>query len=220
MGNDDRKAFFRVLSRILGPELRAQGFAGSGTTYRRLIDPAIHVVNIQGSRYGGECCVNLGVHLRFLPTSLGDLVDPKRISEPNCEFRTRLADHGESDHWWPYGDTECEAERSAEDVLEMFGRRGAPYFAKWSDFPGRFIDLTVADVARGETSKLPGHLLELRAALAMARIHLHMQNREMAREFALFGLSSLGRATGLKHAFDEILSCTTDGDSAAGGLHR
>src|SRR6185369_13609841 len=95
MSANDRKTFFAALNPILGPVLRAQGFIGSGTNYQRYRDPIIQVLKIQGSRHGDGCFVNLGVHLQFLPTSVDKPVDQKKISEPECEFRIRLARVGE-----------------------------------------------------------------------------------------------------------------------------
>ena len=87
-------AFRERLKIKLAPLLRGHGFSGSGVNFRRHVGDVIQVLNIQGSRYGGSCCVNLAVHLTFLPTVLGDAPDPKKITESLCEFRKRLAPDG------------------------------------------------------------------------------------------------------------------------------
>jgi hypothetical protein len=89
--------FREQLKRKLAPLLRGHGFSGSGVNFRRHVGDVIQVLNIQGSRYGGSCCVNLAVHLTFLPTVLGDPPDAKKITESLCEFRKRLAPDGEFD---------------------------------------------------------------------------------------------------------------------------
>lgn len=58
---DAYKRFHDILRIDLVPLLRSDGFKRSGTTFRRITGEVIHIVNIQGSRYGGECCVNLGL---------------------------------------------------------------------------------------------------------------------------------------------------------------
>ena len=71
-----------MLKHNLAPLLRSDGFKGSGKTFRRFENELIHVVNIQGSRYGSMCCVNLAVHLSFLPTAGGGrLIDIEKIKE-------------------------------------------------------------------------------------------------------------------------------------------
>src|SRR5579875_1395554 len=121
----DYERFHHLLKRDLFPLLRAEGFKGSGTTFRRIKNEIIHVVNIQGSRYGGECCVNLCVHLSFLPIpGMDRLTDPKKLKEYECCFRNRLHEAREDDHWWSYGTTEAEAEASLANLIATYRRRG------------------------------------------------------------------------------------------------
>src|ERR1700730_18637100 len=103
---DSYKRFHELLKREFIPLLRGEGFKGSGTTFRRIRGGAIHVINVQGSRYGCQCCVNLGLQFSFLPTSGGGPVrDPMKLKEYECNFRDRLHESQESDNWWRYGAT-------------------------------------------------------------------------------------------------------------------
>lgn len=55
----------RVLNQLFASTLRrcfADGFTGSGRTFRRVAGEWVHVVNVQGSRYGGQFGVNVAVH--------------------------------------------------------------------------------------------------------------------------------------------------------------
>src|SRR5262245_47071901 len=91
---DSYSEFHTLLTERFVPLLRSDGFVGTGTTFRRLNGEAIHVVNIQGFRYGGRCCVNQAVHYTFMPTLGEGSVDAKKIKEYQCEFRSRLAEPG------------------------------------------------------------------------------------------------------------------------------
>lgn len=75
----------------------------SGRTYRRTRNGQIHVVNIQGSRYGGKFAINLAIQPVTIPDVLGNDPDSKKITESKCEFRKRLSESGE-DQWWSYDD--------------------------------------------------------------------------------------------------------------------
>lgn len=55
---DAYERFHQLLKRDFLPLLRADGFKGSGNTFRRVKGDRIDVVNVQGSRHGGKCCVN------------------------------------------------------------------------------------------------------------------------------------------------------------------
>ena len=205
MAPDDRKLFLQVLREVFAPELRTDGFRGSGANYRRFRDPVIQVVNIQGSRYGGQCCVNLGLHLSFLPAVGSLLPDPKTLTESACEFRWRLAPEGQQDHWWSYGADEASAKASATRITELYRERGKPQLDQWLDFRDRFIGVTVEGLERRQPDTVPRGATNVRAALAFARIHTHLGNPERAREFAEFGLKHIGRATALQSELERLL---------------
>jgi hypothetical protein len=111
----------------LAPLLRAEGYTGSGHTYRRTVGEWIHVVNVQGSRYGGEFAVNLGLQPLGIPDSNGGLPNPKSITEEVCTFRRRMAESPAAEHqWWPHDGTEegmSIAVRQAAAVYDKVGRR-------------------------------------------------------------------------------------------------
>src|SRR5688572_14666010 len=122
---DANERFHQLLKRDLSPLLRAEGFKGSGQTFWRKIDERIDVVNVQGSRGGGKCCINLATHYSFLPLDGGGLVkEPNKFKEYDCVFRARLHDSGESDHWWVYGRSDAEANVSVDNLIDLFKRRG------------------------------------------------------------------------------------------------
>jgi hypothetical protein len=206
MATDDRKLFLGALREVLTAELRSDGFRGSNANYRRFRDPVIQVINIQGSRYGGECCMNLGIHLAFLPTVVGQAPEPGKLTEPECEFRRRLAPDGRQDQWWTYGWDEASAKASAAHLAELYRDRGKPHLDGWLEFPGRFADITVKDLENRRADALLGSTTSVRAALAFARMHVHLNRPDRAREFAEFGLIHLGPATALQPEFERLLS--------------
>lgn len=201
---DPYDRFHRLLKSRLQPRLRDEGFKGSGTTLRRIAGERIDVLNIQGSRYGGQCCVNFGVHFSFLPSAGGSVIDLKKIQEYQCEFRDRLHEPPESDHWWAYGETDADAEGSVASLVEMYERRGALFFGKFEPFPDAFERIAPIDIESGDLSALLGYLTGVRAALTMARIMKHIGRVERSREFAAVGLKNLGRGMGLKSELERL----------------
>ena len=184
--------FRSQLKEKLAPFMRAAGFSGSGATFRRSAGDVIQLLHVQGSRYGGSCCVNLGIHLKFLPTVLGHSPDPKKITEPLCEFRRRLAPEGQADCWWNYGDDEHEAARSVDNLVALVRRLALPHFDRFGAFPESFERITPQALASRDFSMLPGNMTAPRAALVMARIAAHLGRADRVREFAEVGLASVG----------------------------
>ena len=204
------ETFRDFLKQNFSPLLRTEGFKGSGTTFRRIKGEAIHIINIQGSKWGGECCVNLAVHFLFLPTTIGQPVgDYKKLRHSECEFRSRLHGPGESDHWWPYGTTDTECQSSAADLIDTYRRWGTKCFELFEPFPEVFEKITAVEMDAGDFSKLPPTRSALvRLALTMARIMSHLRRLEKCREFAEVGLRHLGTASGLRAELEQLSNAT------------
>lgn len=201
---DAYERFHQLLKRDFSPVLRADGFKGSGNTFRRIKGDRIDVINVQGSRYGGKCCVNLAAQYSFLPSMGGGRVaDPKNLKEYECTFRDRLREATE-DHWWSYGATDAEGEASVASVIDLYKRRGAFFFGKFEPFPEVFERVTAAQLDVGDLTKLPSAVSVVYAAVTMARIMKHLGHREKCREFAEVGLRHLGRAVGLKAELERL----------------
>lgn len=199
---NERDQFHSQVKLLLKPAFVADGFRPSGTTYRRTLGEVIHVIALQGSVHGGQCCVCLGIHLTFFP---GD-ADPNKITEPDCEFRTRLAPSGQTDCWWSYGATEQEARASAESILRLYREVAVPYFQSFFTFPDDFIRVTPPMLASDAPLPFPGRSTEVRRALALSRIALHAGHIADAKQFAEFGLTRVGPAIALKNEFRKILA--------------
>ncbi len=204
---NEREQFQSQVKLALKPALIADGFRASGTTYRRTLGEVIHILTIQGSIHGGQCCVCLGIHLTFLPPiGSSGTCDPTKISEPECEFRTRLTPPDKTDFWWSYGNTEHEARISADSILRLYREIGIPYFQRFSEFPDDFVRVSPAMLASDAPLPFPGRSTEVRRALALSRIALHTGRIADAHQFAEFGLAHSGPAVALKSEFRKILA--------------
>jgi hypothetical protein len=76
----------KLLQAALAPSLKAAGFKKAGATWSRPSPLTIAVVNLQGSQWGPQFYVNLGVYFR----ELGGKLKP---CEAECHIRTRLDAH-------------------------------------------------------------------------------------------------------------------------------
>lgn len=187
------------------PEIRKLGFKGSGKNFRRVRGETVNAINIQGSTTGTRFYVNLGLHLTFLPAGYGEEAIPaNKIKEIDCEFRWRL--HPQ-DNWrvdWNYGSTQEESAMISRDALKAYIDYGEPAFQR---FPTPAAVAEAMPIA-GTWSAAPLTTTEIRFLLTLARIHRHLGNRDLSRQFANLGLAKLGSATGL-HADFELLAQTT-----------
>lgn len=208
-----RKAFQAAFRRSVVPWLKQQGFEGSGATFRRYVDQAVHVVNLQARSRGGEAAVNLGVHFRFLPSSPA-APPPEKLVQEWCALRRRLAPQGESDFWWRYGNTAEEAAAAVEHMLVTLQDCGAAWFTAWGVFPGGYLGLTP-----GRAGELDGQFLFGTPLLAMAHVLAVHRQAVLARALVAQalqrveqqeGVADLTRVAMRERASGVLALCTAD----------
>ena len=208
---DPKQLFQAQVKTTLAPELDAAGFKQSGLTFRRVVGEVVQVLILQSSRDGSQFCVCLGIHLLFLPVAGNSaLGDPRSITEPECEFRRRLAPQGQNDFWWPFGPAGDESSRSVISVLNLYREQGQPYFARFSEFPNDFTRVTTATAEADYLELFPPCPTEVRRDLALARINQKLGNNNAVHFFANRGLARVGPAVALKAAFRSLLRSSLD----------
>ena len=145
-------------------------------------------------------------HFSFLPPEGGrQVAEPKKFKEYHCTFRDRLHEEGsKGDHWWSYGTTDAEAEVSLADLIDMYKRRGALFFARFEPFPEVFERMTPADIDKPDLSKVSALLNPPYAAMIIARVMKHLGHGEKCRQFAEAGLRHVGRATRLQWELEQL----------------
>ncbi|MDH5694477.1 MAG: DUF4304 domain-containing protein [Gammaproteobacteria bacterium] len=206
-----KEKFFEILKEEFSPKLREIGFKGSGQNFRRIYSPLIHTINIQGNKYGDSCCVNLGIHLEFLPItwSASKLPDINKIKGADCEFRKRLAPNRDQDYWWKYkGELLSNTTRSARSLIETYRKYGEPGFQNFKTVDDVLGMLSVSEIEQEKYINVFGGVVPVRGALTMARIYSHVGNVEKSVEFAKLGLKLLGRATALRSELERLASAT------------
>ncbi len=191
----DRTAFLRLLSRQLFPQLRADGFAGSGSTLRRSIGPVLQVFNVQGSTDATSFFVNLGATL--LPLVPGPEPVASEVKEYQCIFRARLHPSDPPRQAWAYGETEDDAADVAARLHDAYRTRGRAWFDDHGGAPGS-LRRRIEDPAA--MALHPAHVL------SMARIAEQIGDIDRCRQLASEGLRRAPeRATGLVADFHRLL---------------
>lgn len=181
----------------LSPLLKSDGFFGSGRTFRRISGDLIHVVNVQGSRYGGEFAVNLGIQPQCIPDVVGNSPDATKIGAELCEFRRRLSETG-SDRWWKHdGSKESmdAAVRAAASVCATIGRR---LFAELTRPESPLHTVTPAQFEAGHYSFSGFGSSKVRMARSLALMRRSAGNLADASAFARIALANLGSADALR----------------------
>jgi hypothetical protein len=184
----------------LAPVLRAEGFVGSGRTFRRIGEHLIQVVQVQGSQWGGQFAVNLGIQPTCIQSDLSTPADFRKIAPEACEFRRRLSTDG-ADQWWSYVGTPESMDAAVAEATEVYLAVGPPAFAAMSDANSPIWTLTPKEFA-GRAPKLLGFeslgfmSTEVRMARALALMRQAAGNRQDAVGFARHALDQIGDGPG------------------------
>lgn len=191
----DLSTFQKTLARHLYPVLRREGFKGSGATLRRVVEPVVHVFNLQGSTSGDRCYLNLGAHLDFLPG--GPIRTPDKRLEYECEFRNRIRSPA-NDHAWRYGETPEQGETTALAIVAAWESQGRPWFARLARWPEDFAALVEAfDLDEGHPA----------SGRTMATIAVRLGDRPRARLIAEAALARMPeRANGVRYDLQQLLA--------------
>jgi hypothetical protein len=191
MGDSPRFCLEPPIRAFLAPKLRQDGYAGSGLTFRRVRSEWIQVVNVQGSRYGGQFAVNLAVHPIAIPDVRGELPDPKTITVELCEFRRRLSAAG-ADQWWAYEKSLDAIDSAMRDATDVYERHGRPLMDLISSSTSPLLTVKPIDFQGGHFDFLGFGSMKARMALVLARMRKSAGRSDDALAFAKVGLEACG----------------------------
>jgi hypothetical protein len=163
-------------------------------------DRWIHIITIQGSRYGGSFAVNMGLHFATAPDLAGNPLALKKMNEAHCAFRRRLSETN-YDRWWKH-DLDAEsmlaAVASAASVYSLYGRR---YFEAACT---GLMALTPEALISGAYDLQGFGNTKVGLGLSLARIRKIEGRVEDSRGFAAYALQHAGSATALRKELQEL----------------
>lgn len=206
---DHKKAFYKQLREDFYPLLREQGFKGSGQHFRRINGDVIHTINIQNNKYGGSCCINLGLHLSFLPIAWpkDQMPDLSTIKEIDCVFRMRLAPKGKSDYWWKFksGVIYPSVEKRVQHLIKTYQEEGETKFAQFDTVEKVANMISVEQIEKANYLEIFGGCVPAHGAMIMAKINKHLGNIELSKSLAEAGLKVLDGAEVLRNELEGFL---------------
>ncbi|MCV2366471.1 DUF4304 domain-containing protein [Paucibacter sp. DJ1R-11] len=192
-----------ALKQHLAPLLRSDGFSGTGRTFRRVRDGWIQVIGVQGSRHGGQFAINLGLQPLSVAHVLGELPDPKKITDSLCEFRRRLTADG-SDQWWSHGQSQESMNQAAEQAAAVYVTVGRKLLASVSGPQSPFEQISPEVFARSTESFVGFGSTRVRMALVLSLLRRSQHRFSESAAFAEIGLGDVGSAAGLRPKLEEL----------------
>jgi hypothetical protein len=187
----------------LAPLLREDGFSGSGRTFRRVMDGWVHIIGVQGSRYGGAFAVNLAIHPLTIPDTAGKTPDPRKMKVEHCEFRRRLSETA-CDQWWKHATTLDSMIAAMEAAAQVYSRTGRPLLARVSGTDMPLMTVTAAEFVAGAYDFAGFSSTKVRMSLALARLRKSQGRLAESTAFAAWGLENVKPAEFLSREFKNV----------------
>ena len=195
--------FKKQISKSLSERLKELDFRGSGFGYKRDSENFIFIIGIQASRYGGKCCVELGIHPKEITDLFGNELNFRTMKYYDCEFRMRLtksqskkwwnfSTKNTDNKWWDYSISEKENIKTSESIFQSAKAEAIPLIELFESDNYIFDDLNVNDLTNPK-NKIGGLNLigtETRLIWALSKIY-EKRNSQKALEFAKLGISKL-----------------------------
>ena len=195
--------FKKIITKEISPFLRQKKWKGSGFDYNKQTENVVKAIKFQPNRYGGEFCIELGVHFDFIPIADKEM---KKIKTGDMEIRIRLTPNNKSDYWWNFPKNETEKVKLFTEIKELINNKGNIFFDKYIDWENTILKFTPDDIKKGNTKEY-FNITSLRTTLMLAKMNIYKENWSNAVELSNFGLSEIkGRkGSSLIPEFKEII---------------
>jgi hypothetical protein len=192
------------------PLLRSEGFSGSGRTFRRVSEGLLHVVQLQGSQYGGKFCVNLGIQPLSIPDVRGNRPDAKKIKVELCEFRRRLSESG-VDQWWEHAGSKESMDAAVRAAAAVYAAVGRRLFLEQSGPGAPLHKVTPTQFDSGQYDFSGFRSTKVRMARSLALMRRSVGSLLDASAFAQIALADLGAGAGQALREELQALCTSNG---------
>ncbi len=192
----------------LAQVLRADGFTGSGRSFRKNHVDWLFVLTLETSRAGNAFALHIGIQPKFAPDTLGKPVDPKKLKVQLCEFRRRISSTS-TDQWWEFEATEESMTIALQAAAKIYAEYMRPLIQAICAESSIFERISIEEFSVRNMG-FEGFASDAgRLALATARYLAFKGQVEKARAFAELGLRHVGISVGLQGHFEELLQNLT-----------
>lgn len=187
------KEFKIAVSKYFAPQLRKQGWKGSGFNFYKDDLPIILVISVIPNRYGGSFYIELGIHYSFITDISGEKLNHKELKTYQLDFRRRLKDkEGKVD--WKYTSDIESCSKLLEHILNTFHTNGKSFFAQFDQSGAPWLSINPTDIdditqhSKYVDFELPP---DARSAWMISQILGFYDQKIEAVEMAKYGLSKI-----------------------------
>ncbi len=187
------KEFKVAIKRYFAPQLRNEGWKGSGFNFYKDESPLICVLSIIPNKYGGSFYLEVGVHYSFITDLSDELYETKSLKTSQLDFRRRLKDkEGKTD--WKYPTELDSCSPLLDHIWNTLQTDGQAFFKQFDQNGEPWISMDPSDLDSKELYskhvefELPP---DARSAWMISQILGYYDKRVEAIKMAKYGLSKI-----------------------------
>ena len=178
--------FIELMNNEFTPYLKSLGFKGAKNNFYRKNKPWIFTVNIFKDKYGGNCAINVGVHLDYIENKIDKLPIPSKFQVVDCIIRKRI-ELDNDNSWYYYGLDKKEGKETVDLMIKMFQKKGVPFLQKFEKYPHPFDKITYDDLIK-PTEKFKDYGIDSKKLnyihfhIFLIKFNLKIENYNLAKQ--------------------------------------
>lgn len=192
------KDFKLAIKEYFAPQLRTQGWKGSGFDFYKDDSPILFVMSFIPNKYGGSFYIEVGIHYSFITDISGELFDKKNLKTYKLDFRRRLKDKQGKVEWKYPSDVES-CSQLLDHIWTTFHTNGQAFFNQFDQYGEPWLSINPSDLnSKEKYSKYVEFELpaDARSAWMISQILGFYEKRVKAVQMAKYGLSKINPPQG------------------------
>jgi len=140
--------FIEILDSEFTPFIKSLGFKGRKNNFYKIEDSIIQTIGIFKNKYGGDCSLNIGLHIKDFPVCNSDkIIDNKKFTPSHSIIQKTLElDNGNT--ILRYGNTREEGIETVLLMNSIVEKKGLIFFEKFSEYPYPFDKIEMSDIEK------------------------------------------------------------------------
>ena len=145
-GQIEGAEFIEILKLKFNPIVKSYGFSGNKNHFYKKNSPFIYTIQIFKDKYGGNCALNVGVHLLKIETGRIELPSiPSKYNIYDCLISKNIPMNN-NNSWYYYGKTTEEGIETVSIMIEMLKEKGIPFLDQFTKYPHPFDKISLKDL--------------------------------------------------------------------------
>ncbi len=138
--------FIEILDSEFTPFIKSLGFKGRKNNFYKIEGSLIQTIGIFKNKYGGDCSLTLGLHIKDFPIRNSDkLIDNKKFT-PSHSIIQKTVELDNGNTTLRYGNTKEEGNETVILMNSIVEKKGLMFFKKFSEYPHPFDKIKISDI--------------------------------------------------------------------------